>query len=407
MIRLPPGDRRGVRIIWELLLSNPPSPTVGILTNPSDDHAPPVRWALESVGVRVLWWDWSRFPAEIEQSTQIPSDPGTAHTVWLGSESCQEPLTSFWYRRQAPVSPYPDTHPADEDYVRRQATEYVRGELLSLPVVQWVNHPGAARAAESKIAQLLAARDEGFVIPETLMTNDPARLAEFRERLGCDVILKMFWPMTWRDTDGKDYFTETSRIARGEAIDPHGVRLCPGIFQRLIDKDYELRVTIFGKEATALALYSQSYEKTLDWRVDQSLGKVPAKIVHLPAEIEAKCRAIMQRLGIAFGAFDIVVGTDGRYYFIEVNQSGQFLFYDDADPDVQMLQRFSSFLTDYTIPASAFPGLAAYGKSDVAKRYDEGILAARMRLGNPLFFDEASIETSKSVSRAAEEVGVD
>ncbi|WP_295168419.1 hypothetical protein [uncultured Brevundimonas sp.] len=388
-------------------MTEKPSSTVGILTNPSDDHAPPVRWALESAGVNVLTWDWSRFPAETGQATFIPSNPEVPHSVWMDGGNCPSELTSFWYRRQAPVSPFPDTHPADVEYVRRQSIEYLRAEIASLPVSQWVNHPQAAREAESKIAQLLAARAVGFDIPETLMTNDPVQLADFRSRMAGDIILKMFWPMTWRDTEGKEFFTETSRIGAADDIDPQSVRLCPGIFQRMINKDYELRVTIFGREAIALALYSQSHENTVDWRVDQSLGRVPSAIVQIPREIEDKCRAVMRRLGIAFGAFDIVVGKDGRYYFIEVNQSGQFLFFDDADPSVEMLQRFCSFLTQYRVPKSDFPSLVAYGSSETAACYDASITAARLRVGNPLFLDEAAVLPDLSVAPfVSEQLGI-
>jgi glutathione synthase/RimK-type ligase-like ATP-grasp enzyme len=36
----------------------------------------------------------------------------------------------------------------------------------------------------------------------------------------------------------------------------------------------------------------------------------------------------MTQMGILFGCFDIILGKDGQYYFIECNAPGYFLFLD-------------------------------------------------------------------------------
>ncbi|WP_344870162.1 hypothetical protein, partial [Deinococcus aetherius] len=49
----------------------------------------------------------------------------------------------------------------------------------------------------------------------------------------------------------------------------------------------------------------------------------------LPKEIFDKCLAMMEILGITYGCFDFVIDKKGRFVFLEVNPSGQWLWIED------------------------------------------------------------------------------
>lgn len=363
--------------------------SVGILTSLTDDHAPPVAWALGQAGVEVFQWNWSRFPGLSTQSLEISGGESPSCVAFLEDRQLPNAFSSFWYRRKAPVTPHATTHPADVDFVRRQASEYLHGELYALPVRDWINEPGAARRAESKALQLIVADRCGFSIPPTLMTNDPRRVEAFRTHHGGHVVMKTFLPQTWRDEEGRDHFTETAVIDPDETLNEESVRLAPAIYQALMPKQHELRITAFGNYIETLALYSQQYYASTDWRMDQTLGRVPAEWVPTPPDLEMLCRKVMRELGIAYGAFDVIVDPDGTYQFIEVNQSGQFLFFDDADPEIGILQKFCACLTRDQLKPSEFPSLGQYYDSGAGPAHDEAVYEAKLAHDNPLFIDEA------------------
>ena len=60
--------------------------------------------------------------------------------------------------------------------------------------------------------------------------------------------------------------------------------------------------------------------------------------------IKAQCQRMMKELGLLFGCIDLIVTPDGEYYFLEVNEQGQFLWIDDIAPSINMLEQFCAFL---------------------------------------------------------------
>ena len=117
-----------------------------------------------------------------------------------------------------------------------------------------------------------------------------------------------------------------------------------GIFQKKIAKAFELRVTYFGTYPVAIKLCSQEHPQgQIDWRAipDEELVTQPYE---LPDEINNKCKALMDAFGLLFGCFDFIVTPDNEYYFLEINEQGQFLWIEDLNPDIKMLDIFTEFL---------------------------------------------------------------
>jgi hypothetical protein len=50
----------------------------------------------------------------------------------------------------------------------------------------------------------------------------------------------------------------------------------------------------------------------------------------LPPETTGKLHALMQRLGLVYGAIDLRLTPEGRDVFFEINPAGQFLYIEYA-----------------------------------------------------------------------------
>jgi glutathione synthase/RimK-type ligase-like ATP-grasp enzyme len=50
----------------------------------------------------------------------------------------------------------------------------------------------------------------------------------------------------------------------------------------------------------------------------------------LPLETTAKLAALMERLGLVYGAIDLRLTPEGHYFFLEINPAGQFLYIEHA-----------------------------------------------------------------------------
>ena len=106
-----------------------------------------------------------------------------------------------------------------------------------------------------------------------------------------------------------------------------------------------IHITYFGDKYIAVKIDSQQLESAkMDWRAAPT-KKLLLEQVMLPDMIDCACKTIMKNLGIVFGCFDFIVTPDGEYYFLEVNEQGQFLWIEEVNPDIKMLQPFCEFIT--------------------------------------------------------------
>ena len=215
--------------------------------------------------------------------------------------------------------------PAEADFVLREW----RSALDSLdgftPHAAWMNPRASDQSARHKPLQLACAQDVGLAVPETLIANDPPAVAAFVGS-GGEAIYKV---LTWY-FEVPDRMVFTSAVdERAVGADPDAVAVAPGIYQARVAKRYELRVTVVGRRALAVRVESQASERTrLDWRRDQY--GVGYRAEALDPALEAALVAMNERLGLAFGAYDVIVTPAGEAVFLEVNPLGQWLWLERA-----------------------------------------------------------------------------
>lgn len=313
-----------------------------ILSTFSDTHAIAVHWGLTELGCESTFWDWDDFPAEDRSSWSISSNRKAKMSWHIGEQSCSSEFAAIWYRRPGKPTPSRQSHPDDSEFIRRESGTFLNNCLpfLANDKARWINHPLDAKHADNKMVQLTLARELGFTIPDTLIGNDPATVRHFFAEHDGKVIYKGFLPNTWNKQDGGATAVCTSALTRQHVENDYAISGCPGIYQERIEKQYEVRITVMNDTVLAGRIDSQGNGDVVDWRTEFLGDRIPLKAMALPPEIEKSCIALCRRLNLAFCAIDMIVTRAGEYVFLEVNESGQFLWKEHVDPTLPMLDTF-------------------------------------------------------------------
>lgn len=225
---------------------------------------------------------------------------------------------SVWFRR----TKLPDikTSNLDEKIYLLSEYETLLKNLFCTIDAKWLSNPFKIYQAENKLFQLKTAKSIGFVIPNTLITNDKEALKEFYYINSKRIIIK---PLSQSKLN---YSGETEFIFTNELKEEHietleEYELTPCIYQEKIEKDIELRITVVGEKVFSSGVNSQLFENTkTDWRK----GKLEFFKEEIPLEIEEKCKLIVKKMGLKFGAIDLIKDIRGNYIFLEINPNGQW-----------------------------------------------------------------------------------
>lgn len=314
-----------------------------ILTSPSEVHAFAAQEVLKRKGVDAHLWHTSDLPILQAGSLWLGDGQRSYEVIGPELEVRDSRITSVWVRRPAsPVIPE-QLEPADREFAFRESTLFLRSLQVEVGSgAFWVNPPESQRRANLKTEQLKSALDAGFRIPRTLCSNDPARIRGFLRQNKKGTIYKSFFPISWRTIDG--VATLFSSVVEEEDLPEDPVlRASPGIFQELVAKAYELRITAIGNRLFTAKFRSQEIpEGRIDWRA--AFDRLPMEPADVPNPVAEACRRVMASLGLVFGCFDVIVTPDGDYVFLEVNEMGAFLWIEERIESLPLLDAFCEFL---------------------------------------------------------------
>ena len=335
-----------------------------------DAHADAVLWGLRCIGQPAMLWQPFLFPAR--QALSILVEPGepVRHAVEAEDGSIHfGDVKTVWNRRSRPPQLSEEMDPRDLEFARHESEQHLDGFLTTACLDSfWVNPPAAARLDTNKPFQLDLARRVGFHVPPTLFTNSPDEVAGFFDRHGGDIVYKSYRPERWIEGEGVPgtFVNHTASVSKEDLADRRVLAMCPGIFQRRIDKDHELRVTMMGDTLFCVRIDDSGTGKgALDWRSDR-VGMRLSRC-ELAGDARAMCKTFMHRAGLVFACFDFIVTPAGELVFLEVNPMGQFLWQEDRIPDLPLLDAMCAFLASadphfrWTEPPSPlrFPGYRA------------------------------------------------
>lgn len=176
----------------------------------------------------------------------------------------------------------------------------------------------------NKLSQLNNAIRSSLLIPDTLITSSKAELIEFGKKHK-QIITKDLRYLPDFNYKNKRYLSKGTQLISKDDISTLPDSFCPMFFQERIEKKYEIRIFFMGKETFAMCIFSQSDKKTqIDFRYSnkqQPTRTVPYK---LPEEIKGKLLDFISLSELTTGSIDLIYSTNNKYYFLEVNPSGQY-----------------------------------------------------------------------------------
>ena len=299
-------------------------PIVLLLTHSDDfftiDRVAEALWQRGAYPFRL---DTDLFPSEVQLSATF-TQQGLSHRIQYAHQSIAvDDIHSVWMRKIRIPKLSADLDNRFRDGCIRESYAALEGFLDSLADVPWLDPLAHISAAENKLRQLRVAREVGLCIPPTLVTNNPKEAREFFHALQGNVVAKMLTPLS-QGMAGTSFFVYTSLVTEADLLEAESLHHSPMVFQAAIPKQRELRVVYVDGQCFVGALEAAHYaEETMDWRCAQSRTMAWLED-ELPSDVVQAVRALMTRLGLAFGAIDLIRTPEGAHVFLEVNPCGEW-----------------------------------------------------------------------------------
>jgi glutathione synthase/RimK-type ligase-like ATP-grasp enzyme len=319
-----------------------------IFTEPGDHHAMAVEWAIAKKGHLAQRAFLSDLP-QLGHLSIDPIGPIRATACLSGQEINLAAFDSVWLRRPGKAVLPRDLHPADRPVARFDWDQTIASllTLIDLGGIFAVN-PGQSYAhATLKPLHLAVAARCGLKVPDTLVSNSINEAGEFLARnatAGAQTIVKGFETVAWATSDGGGASFSTTVITEAMLQDAD-LGAAPCIFQRLVPKAFEVRLTAMGGTLVAARLDSQESEKTkLDFRWAPDWSTLGCAEITIPAEVKEAVLRFNKEMNFLFGSMDFIVTEKGDWVFLETNTMGNFLWIEDVNPEIPMLDMFSTFI---------------------------------------------------------------
>jgi glutathione synthase/RimK-type ligase-like ATP-grasp enzyme len=189
----------------------------------------------------------------------------------------------------------------------------------------WVNHPDVTRVANNRIQQLSIAKDVGWDIPETLVTNDPEMARHFYHLHRGRIIIKALHHHAV-EVGNRVYSMYTHKMTNKDLSYLDDLVNAPCILQEKLLKKADLRVTVVGKHIFAVEIDSQSTSKGRDDLHRCSLLELSKRSIELNKTDQDKCIKLLDSFGLRYGAIDLIRDRSDRLIFLEINPTGDWLW---------------------------------------------------------------------------------
>jgi len=339
-----------------------------VLAPEDDNHTAPLKWALEKADYKVVCWAGLGWTPDRQATVNIAGQD----IIQLGPHTV-DPGDVVWIRRPELPEPNPNTAEPDQKFAALEYKSFYASlaYLLEKLPVWCINKYSASRTIIQKSVQLHLARQCGLKIPAALMSNAPADVRSFFAR-GGRTICKGFTPHVWQKQGQKSVaITETFELTSQELPSDEVLTYAPAIYQERVPKEYDVRMVLMGHHIYSYALNNP--KKALDWRQDAGLGHVTADPIQTPPDVDKGVREFARQSGLCFGSLDFSIDAEGNWWFLEINEQGQFLWLDQFNRSIKIQEKFCAFITapeGSTEPLEArqdlFPPLEEY--EDLLKR---------------------------------------
>jgi RimK-like ATP-grasp domain len=282
---------------------------------PSETPLDMVRRRLDSLGAEYVIFNQREF-AQSEIQFEVKGG-NVAGQLKVGGRV--HPLDAFQavYTRMMDDHALPELRDAPPDSPERR---YCRGfhdtltRWLEIARALVVNRciPMGSNSSKPYQAQLI--REQGFLVPETLITSDPDVVREFRAK---------HERVIYKSISAVRSIVQTLEESDLERLDD--IRWCPTQFQAFVDGT-NVRVHVVSARVYATAISTAATDYRYAARQSGEVAKL--REVKLSDELGEMCVRLAKSMGLVFAGIDLKVTPDDQVYCFEVNPSPAFSYYE-------------------------------------------------------------------------------
>lgn len=207
----------------------------------------------------------------------------------------------------------------------------------------WVNDFSNLEIHVNKPVGLMVASEVGMTIPDTVVTNNPETVREFYDTHNGRIIFKAASVNAVHLTEEYSKLFYTSRVEQKHITQDKLIRALPGIYQAEVERAEELRITVIDDHIFTVTVLPKDPSQ-VDWRRGLG-GGLSFKESSLTDEFSSMIIAFMRKMGLRYGAIDVIVRPDGEYVFLEVNPQGAYLWL-ERDLDIPITKTIANCLLE-------------------------------------------------------------
>ena len=280
---------------------------------------------LAELGKDVVRLNSDQFSELLSFGYKINSTETIVEINYNGRKFTSQDVEAVWYRKLWGIA-IPDELDHSFRAIYRQEYTTMRNLFFeSISHVPWMNVMDTDhKVGENKFEQLNQAQKSGLVIPESLFANSQQEVKDFFHSV-CNgrMIAKLHGALS-RSMSGNTPMFPTTLIQKEDLENLDTLPYCPMIFQRQIEKMYELRIayvdgTFFAGKINA----TESIIGKTDWRIANDLQSTWEEYA-LPEKVCDSLRTMMKNMELFFGVIDMIRDIQGEYVFLEVNPQGEW-----------------------------------------------------------------------------------
>lgn len=295
-----------------------------ILSDRFDSHADVVIDKLSKQGIPSFRLD---LDVESLEHTTISFNGGMWAINTDSTSFCSNDITCVWCRRPFVELSLQEQQIIDVDFRiwKNEWNKTLLGLYNTLKILPWLNPLRKAYKGENKYYQMQIAQEVGFLLPETIISNDKTQLLEFVRKYNKAILKLMAQDIYYvEDVGFRGFYTNI--VTENDLLRFNEQSENPIVLQNYIEKKYEIRYTVVGNQHLVCRIDSQqSQQAKYDWR-RYDLPHTPHVGITPPVDIQEKVSAFMKKLNLEFGALDFIVTPSNEWYFLEINCMGQWLW---------------------------------------------------------------------------------
>lgn len=301
-----------------------------------DLHALAVQHAVRSRGsqdLHIVESDNVSGRRGVSWSSHRDEEAGTPAATLLTSEGISVPVeeaASLWWRR--PKADQEITAHAGNAHERSLVNNDCRGALGGILAAsfrgQWISLPEATDRAADKVYQLSVAREAGFRVPRSLVSQSREDVIAFTRSVERTIVKPVV------GARGPALYTRW--LDAPDTIPASSFEVCPAMYQEYIKGRRHIRLNCFGEQMYAALIETDA----LDWRPNLNVPMSPWPV---PEDLRRRVSTVLRRLGLRMGVMDLKLTPEDEPVWLEVNPQGQFLFLEPLTGE-PLTEHFADFL---------------------------------------------------------------